>query len=61
MIVAIVGTLEGFKEKLQRTIDHVKAGVTHLNEDQKEAAAMVIKRCAASSTKPQIQRSSISA
>lgn len=42
MIVAIVGTLEGFKEKLQRTIDHVKSGVTHLNEDQKETAVLLI-------------------
>jgi hypothetical protein len=43
MIVAIVGTLEGFKEKLQRTIDHVKSGVSHLNEDQIEEAAAMVK------------------
>jgi len=42
MIVAIVGTLEGFKAKLQKTIDHVKAGVTHLNEDQAEQAVVMI-------------------
>jgi hypothetical protein len=42
MIVAIVGTLEGFKVKLQKVIDHVAAGVTHLNEDQKEQAVLLI-------------------
>jgi len=40
MVTVVVTELEGFKAKLQQAIDHVKAGVTHLNEDQR-AEAMV--------------------
>lgn len=37
MIDAIVKDLEGLKAKVQAAIDHAKAGVNHLNEDQQAA------------------------
>lgn len=42
MIQKVTSEPEGFKAKLQQTIDHVKSGVNHLNEDQIEKAQELV-------------------
>jgi hypothetical protein len=42
MIPTITKELEGFKAKVQATIDHVASGVSNLNEDQQEKAAEML-------------------
>jgi hypothetical protein len=42
MVHIVVNELEGFKGKLQETIDHVKSGVGQLSEDQRATAMLLL-------------------